>query len=64
MKWQEHDTEDKYRRHKLSIVKQLYRDDLVVQIEEWDAEGNIITHGKIVIAPDVLREMIRKAGEE
>lgn len=64
MKWQEHDTEDRFRSHKLSIAKQLYANDLMIRIEEWDGAGNIVTHGKIVIPPDVLREMIRKAEEE
>jgi hypothetical protein len=64
MKWQEHDTEDKFRSHKLSIARQLNGNDLIVKIEEWNAAGDIVTHGKIVIAPDVLREMVQKVGEE
>jgi hypothetical protein len=64
MKWQEHYIEDKYRSYKLSIAKQSNGNDLIVRIEEWNAAGDLATHGKIVIAPDVLREMVQKAEEE
>ena len=62
MKWQTHYTADKLKKRRLSLAEQLTTNQLIVKIEEWDANSNeLVTFGEIVIDPLTLVSMVYAA---